>query len=105
LWPVNVRFMKAYGAKQAGLDVFRIFLQRLSNSELNYGMRYQLIKEEDILKASMGEDIRLNVTDSARRIFKKKVKQLYEEYPTTPKDMPKWKNKIVELFAEAKRTL
>ena len=123
LWSINVRFMKAYGAKQAGLDVFRIFLQRLSNSELNYGMRYQLIKEEDILKASMGEDIRLNVTDSARRIFKglgrlsflrslynmartvKKVKQLYEEYPTTPKDMPKWKNKIVELFAEAKRTL
>ncbi|MEM2961316.1 MAG: geranylgeranyl reductase family protein, partial [Candidatus Bathyarchaeia archaeon] len=55
LWEYNVRYMSAYGAKAAGLDIFRIFLQKCSNEDLNYGLANRLIKEEDILKASMGE--------------------------------------------------
>ncbi|MBS7615083.1 NAD(P)/FAD-dependent oxidoreductase, partial [Candidatus Bathyarchaeota archaeon] len=101
LWPINIHFMKSYGAKQAGLDVFRTFLQSVSNDDLNYGMKYRLIKEEDVLKASLGEEIRLNVTDASQRVFKglgrlsflkslykmaknvKKVKTLYNEYPSS----------------------
>jgi len=117
LWPINVRFMKGYGAKQAGLDVFRMFLQKLSNDDLDYGMKYRLIKEEDVLKASLGEEIRLNVTDATRRVFKglgrltflkalysmaktvKKAKTLYNEYPSSHKELPKWKIQVEKLFS------
>jgi len=123
LWPINVRFMKSYGAKQAGLDVFRVFLQNLSNDNLNYGMKYRLIKEEDVLKASLGEEIRLNVTDASRRVFKglgrlsflrslykmaktvKTVKTLYNEYPSSPQGLNGWKNQVEEIFASLGRTL
>jgi geranylgeranyl reductase family protein len=116
LWPINVRFMKGYGAKQAGLDVFRLFLQGLSNDDLNYGMKYRLIKEEDILRASLGEEIRLNVTDATQRVFKglgklsflralyemakavKKVKALYNEYPNSPQELQNWIAQVDELF-------
>lgn len=116
LWPINVRYMKAYGAKQAGLDVFRIFLQSLTNEDINYGMRYKLIREEDILKVSLEGNVRLNVTEATRRIlmglgkvsFLKKlylmakksrtVKELYEEYPQSPKGMPEWKLKVRKVF-------
>ncbi len=119
LWPVNVRFMNGYGGKQAGLDVFRLFLQRLSNDDLNYGMRYRLIKEEDILKTSLGEEIRLNVTDATRRVFSglgrltflkalydmaktvKKAKILYSEYPTSPQGLQEWKTQVEKLFTQA----
>jgi len=123
LWPINVRYTKTYGAKYASLNVLRIFLQGLTNEDLNYGMRYRLIKEEDLMKAALGEDIHLNVTDAAQRIFKglgrlsflkrlynmakisKGVKMLYREYPDSPKKMPEWKAKVQELFEEAKKSL
>ncbi|MCX8171597.1 MAG: NAD(P)/FAD-dependent oxidoreductase, partial [Candidatus Bathyarchaeota archaeon] len=69
LWLINVRYMKSYGAKQAGLDVFRIFLQGLTNEDINYGMKYRLIKEDDVLKAGLEGDVHLNITDATRRIF------------------------------------
>jgi len=79
-------------------------------------MRYRLIKEDDVLKASMGEDIRLNVTDKTRRIFTglgklsflralydmaktaKKVKALYRQYPGSYKDLPDWKVQVLDLL-------
>ena len=36
LWQYNIDYMKGYGAKQAGLDIFRIFIQEITNDELNY---------------------------------------------------------------------
>jgi len=121
LWPINVRFMEGYGAKQAGLDIFRIFLQGLTNEELNYGMKYQLITEEDVLKASLGEEIHLNIGETARRIFSglgrlsflkslyvmartiREVRSLYDKYPSTPDVFPEWRKKVVKVFERAKR--
>jgi len=123
LWPINVRYMQTYGFKQVSLDVFRIFLQSLTDEDLNYGMGYRLIKEEDILKAGLGGDIRLNVTDATRRIFiglgrlgflrglykmakdAKKAKTLCRKYPNSPQGMPEWKAKVQELFKEEKKHL
>lgn len=116
LWPINVRYMKTYGAKQAGLDVFRLFLQSLSNDDINYGMRYRIIKEDDVLKAGLEGEIRLNITDVTRRIFiglgrisflrklykvvkmSRAIKKIYEEYPQSPKDMPEWRSKVESIF-------
>ncbi|MCS7119817.1 MAG: NAD(P)/FAD-dependent oxidoreductase [Nitrososphaerota archaeon] len=116
LWSINVRYMRTYGAKQAGLDVFRLFLQGLSNEDLNHGMRCRLIKEDDVLSASMGENIRLNITEAARRIFQglgrpsllvklrkmaeesKKARELYLEYPEDPSGLPSWKMEVSRIF-------
>ncbi len=121
LWPINVRYMKSYGAKQAGLDVFRIFLQNLTNEDINYGMKYELIRGEDILKASLEGDVRLNITDATRRVFRglgrisflrklynmarksKLVKELYNKYPQSPNEMPEWQLKIKKIFEDLKK--
>lgn len=121
MWPYNVRYMQSYGAKQAGLDIFRMLLQRLSDEDLNYGMKYRLITEDDLLKTSTGEDTRLNITEKTRRIFRgvgklsllkrlratvhlmKKMKTLYQNYPVSPEGFDEWKKKTQHLIEEAEK--
>jgi hypothetical protein len=113
--------MQSYGAKQAGLDVFRLLLQELGDDDLNWGMKYELITEKDIFKTSMGEDVRLNITEKTQRIFRgikklgllkklrdsanllKNVKAHYGSYPDSPRDFEKWRKKAHKLIAQAKR--
>ena len=120
LWPINVMYMQRYGAKQAGLDVFRIFLQGLTDDLLNYGMRYRLVKEEDVLRASLGEELHLNITEVTGRIFRgmgrlpflnrlrrmakllKEAKAICQDYPASPESFPKWKVRVQEVFEKAK---
>ena len=108
-----------YGAKQAGLDIFRLLLLKSRDEDLNYGMNYQLLKEEDVLKAGMGEDFHLNITETARRVFKglkrirflnrlrltvnmmKQVKAHYVTYPETPENYEKWRLQTAAMFEEA----
>lgn len=119
LWSYNIRYMKSYGARQAGLDIFRLFLHRINDDDLNYGMRHRLITEEDLLKAEMGGDIRINVTEATRRIFRglgklsllknlrdaanllKKVRDHYKNYPISPQGFDMWKRKARDLIEEA----
>lgn len=119
LWPYNIRYMHSYGAKQAGLDVFRILLQGLGDEGLNYIMKHRLITEEDLLKASMGEDARLNITEATRRIFRglgklpflkrlreaanllKEVRQHYWNYPISPQKLSEWRKKAQEFVEDA----
>ena len=120
-WPYTGMFMEAYGAKQAGLDVFRMFLQQLTNEEMNYGMSHHLITDDDLLKTSMGEDLKLNITEKTGRLFKglgclsllkklntaaklmKEVKQLYRNYPASPEGLQAWEAKVDQVFAKAKK--
>jgi len=121
LWSYNIKYMKLYGARQAGLDVFRLFLHGIGDDDLNYGMRHRLITEEDLLKAEMGEDVRLNITEATRRIFRgleklsllknlreaanlmKRVRNHYDNYPTSPQGFEEWKRKARDLIEGAGR--
>jgi len=123
LWAYNLRYMDGYGAKQAGLDVFRIFLQQVGDNDLDYGMEYRLITEEDLLKAIMGEEVHLNITEKTRRVFRglgrlallnklresvnlmDKVKTLYLNYPTSPQGFEEWRKNAEKLFEVAKSKL
>ncbi|UCD96445.1 MAG: NAD(P)/FAD-dependent oxidoreductase [Candidatus Bathyarchaeota archaeon] len=120
LWEYNTRYISDYGAKQAGLEVFRILLQSVSDEDLNYGMHHRLLTEEDLLKASLGDDIHFSITEKARRVFKglknitflrklrntskliREVKSWYQNYPSSPAGFEKWKTRTDELF---KKTL
>ncbi|MGB8779662.1 MAG: NAD(P)/FAD-dependent oxidoreductase [Candidatus Bathyarchaeia archaeon] len=119
LWPYSLRYNAAYGAKQARLDVFRMMLLSCRDDDLNYGMRYHLLTEEDVLKAGMGDEFHLNITETSRRVFRglkrisflnklrltvkymNRVKAHYKEYPETPKDFEKWRVQTGALFEEA----
>jgi len=121
MWSYNVRYMQSYGAKQAGLDVFRLLLQRLSDEDMNYGMKYRLITEEDLLKTSRGEDARLNISEKTRRIFRgigrlsflkrlratihlmKRMKTLYQNYPVSAEGFDEWKKETQLLIEEAEK--
>jgi digeranylgeranylglycerophospholipid reductase len=121
LWPYTGMFMELYGAKQAGLDIFRMLLQRLTDNEMNYGMRHHLITDDDLLKASMGEDLKLNITEKTSRLFKglgslsllkklnataklmKEIKALYRNYPSSPEGLREWEEKTNRVVEKAKK--
>jgi geranylgeranyl reductase family protein len=121
LWPYTGMFMELYGAKQAGLDIFRMLLQRLTNKEMNYGMQHHLITDEDLLKASMGEDLRLNITEKTSRLFKglgslsllrklnttaklmRETKELHRNYPSSPEGLAEWEEKTRQIVEKAKK--
>ena len=120
LWPYNRKYMEMYGTKQAGLDVFRMLLLTSRDEDLSYGMKYRLLTEEDVLKAGLGEEFRLNITEAAKRVFRglkrirflnnlrltvnliKQVQAHYRNYPETPENFEGWRIKTEALFKEVK---
>lgn len=116
LWAYNVEYIRSYGVKQATLDVFRSFLQACTDDELNYGMQYRLITEDDVLKASVSGEARLNITEKTLRVFRglrklgflkklrnaadlmREVKIHYLDYPVNPEGFERWKRRTEELF-------
>jgi len=120
LWPYNCKYMEMYGRKQAALDIFRLLLIASSDEDLNYGMNYKLLTEEDVLKAGLGDDFHLNITETAKRVFRglkrvrflntlrltvsmmKQFKAHYRNYPESPEDFEKWRITTEALCKEAK---
>jgi geranylgeranyl reductase family protein len=120
LWPYNRRYIESYGEKQGALDIFRLFLLSCRDEDLNYGMNYRLLTEEDVLKAGMGDDFHLNISQTAKRVFKglrnlsflnrlrvtvnlmRQVKTHYKNYPDNPENFQKWRTQTEQLFSEAK---
>jgi digeranylgeranylglycerophospholipid reductase len=119
LWDYNVAYVRNYGAKQAGLEVFRVLLQHLDDEDLNYGMQYKLLTEEDVLKASVGEDAHFTITEKTRRVFRgvkklsvlrklrnatksmREIKAWYRNYPASPDDFEEWKAGAEDIFGKA----
>jgi len=120
LWPYNCKYMEKYGGKQAKLDIFRLLLISSRDEDLNYGMNYKLLTEEDVLKAGLGDEFHLNITETAKRVFRglrnmrflnklrltvnmmKRVGAHYKNYPENPEKFEKWKSTTETLFREAK---
>lgn len=124
LWNYNMEYMRAYGAKQAGLDIFRLFLLKsVGNEEINYGMKYNLITQEDVLKVSLGENVHTNITEKTTRALKglgklsmlrrlrtaanllKETKSLYRNYPSSPENFEEWRKKSRAIMTEAHKRL
>ncbi len=122
LWGYNVEYAKNYGAKQAGLDLFRMLLQSISDEDINYGMKHRLITEQDLLKASMGDRVRLNLTEKVERLFKgvgrlsllrrleamskavDSARSLYQAYPP-PSGFIEWCKNVEGLIEGYRRAL
>jgi digeranylgeranylglycerophospholipid reductase len=123
LWMYNRKYVETYGKKQASLDVFRLFLLSCSDEDLNYGMNQKLMTEDDLLKAGMGDDFHLNITETAKRIFRgirrvgflnklhltvtlmKQIGAHYDAYPASPESFEPWRLQTLKLIEDAKGKL
>jgi flavin-dependent dehydrogenase len=119
LWDYNVQYIRNYGAKQAGLEIFRILLQNMDDEELNFGMSHRLLTEEDVLQASLGKDVHFTISEKMKRairglkkisVLKKlrtaadymnNIKAWYKNYPELPQDFKHWKAKTENMFQQA----
>ncbi len=119
LWKYNLLYNEKYGSKTGALEVFRIYLQSLSNDVINYGMKNFLTKKEAISLA-YGEDVELSLADKFTAFisglknisaFKnllytvnkmREMNRLYNEYPKSPKEFKDWKNKVNNIIKEVK---
>ncbi|MCW3995915.1 MAG: NAD(P)/FAD-dependent oxidoreductase [Candidatus Bathyarchaeota archaeon] len=123
LWGYNKRYIDTYGKKQGTLDIFKMFLLSCSDDDLNYGMNQKLMTEDDVLKAGMGDDFKLNITETAKRVFRglRRVGFLnklhmtvtmmralgahYNTYPATPDGFEEWRAQTVKLIEEGRQKL
>ncbi len=121
LWPYHIEYHKIYGAKQASLDVLRIFLQRMSDSDLNYVFKSKLISGDDVYnmgyKGWLSHSIiaRVAALISLVRVpsfigklyklkqYMDKAYQLYINFPISVQNYEKWRNKERELFSEVRK--
>ena len=123
LWGYNKKYIDTYGKKQGTLDVFKMFLLSCSDEDLNYGMNEKLMTEDDVLKAGMGDDFHLNITETAKRVFRglrrvgflnrlrltvtmmKNLRAHYNTYPDSPEGFEPWRLQTVKLIEEARKKL
>ncbi|MCP8317888.1 MAG: geranylgeranyl reductase family protein [archaeon] len=121
LWRANKEYVKAYGMKAAGLEIFKVFLQELSNDDLEFGMKKELITESDLTRLSYGRGD-LSIREKAVRVvrgmrrpsvlmhlattssYMRKVKKLYENYPDE-EDYEDWSKDVHNLFSDFKRKI
>jgi digeranylgeranylglycerophospholipid reductase len=123
LWSYNSKYSETYGKKQASLDIFRMFLIGSNDADLDYGMSCKLVTEADVLKAAMGDEFHLNITETARRVFRgrkrmgflnklrltvsmmRQLRAHYDAYPETPENFEEWRQQTVNLISQAKTKL
>ncbi len=111
LWEYNTRYVDKYGKKTAALEAFRIYLQTLDNSELNYGLR-NFVTRKEAIDLTWGEVSELSLGDKIQKValglrklsaFRnlaytvssmRALNQLYDEYPKAPSGFVEWKKKV-----------
>ncbi|RMF31619.1 MAG: NAD(P)/FAD-dependent oxidoreductase [Candidatus Nitrosothermus koennekii] len=118
LWQYNLDFVNDYGYKTAGLEVFRRFLQTLSNEQINYGMKHFLSKL-DIEKITKGEHPEFSHIDKIGMMIRaithrktaeglkytaeknKVLVELYRNYPKKPSEFEEWHKRLMKELNEA----
>jgi len=118
LWLINKLYLKLYGIKQASLDIFRIFLQKLSDDDIEYGIRKRIMRESDLYETSSTGVIKRNIFDKLERVlaglgrpslliklaqvasYMDKIRGLYEEYPESPEMLKEWRERLERLYSE-----
>jgi len=111
LWGYNTKYVETYGNKSAALEAFRIYLQTLDNSELNYGMRNFVTKKEAV-GFLYGEVPDLSLADKIVKVVRglpkfsafrnlaftvskmNALNHLYSQYPESPSGFDEWKREV-----------
>ncbi len=123
LWRYNRRFMEAYGAKQAALDVLRIYLQRLEDRDFNFLIGRRLISGSELenvaREGKVADRILTGISAlvklvsrpsllakiSILKFYMEKAKRHYLNYPTSPDTFERWKREGEAIFENFKKLL
>ncbi len=123
LWSYHNDYMELYGAKQAGLDILRMYLQLMSDEELNFVFEKGVITSVDVgeigYRGDLGSTLISKVSSAIKLLSRpsllvrlKKVKdymdkarELYYSYPNSPDGFKAWKTQVDALFSEYKAWL
>lgn len=118
LWQYNLDFVDAYGYKTPGLEIFRRLLQKLSNDQINYGMKHFLSKL-DIDNITNGEHPEFGMLGKLNMLIhgalnktlaedlkqtaevNKKLVNHFRNYPTKPNDFTEWQNSLTKFMSDA----
>ena len=111
LWGYNTKYVEKYGNKSAALEAFRIYLQTLDNSELDYGLRNFVTKKEadgflygqvpdpsfadKIVKVARGLPKFSAFRNLVFTVSKMStLNHLYSQYPQSPSGFGEWKREV-----------
>lgn len=121
LWTYNLQHYtekNGYGQRYTPIDAFRDFLQSIKPEDLDYAREHGIIKEEDLITLTTKGELKLSLTDKAKRSFRgigrlsllrnlnyvkgvmEKIKNHCSAYPASPERFPEWKEKIDSIFFE-----
>ncbi len=125
LWKLNIYYMRGLGAKQAGLDIFRIYLQDTPNEVIEWALKNNIIDARGAYETSVTGELEANLSllDKVKLIagnirhigrllelakvksYMTRVKQLYKEYPEDPDQLQPWIERVEQLYREYKKEL
>ena len=107
LWQYNLDFIKEYGYKTAGLELFRRLVQQMTNEQISYGMKH-FLGNMDVESISKGEHpdfsglgkigmiirgaMNKTVADGLRYTSKENqwLVEHYNNYPKDPSGFDEW---------------
>ncbi|MEM4679480.1 MAG: NAD(P)/FAD-dependent oxidoreductase [Thermofilaceae archaeon] len=120
LWPYKKAYLQAYGIKQASLDVARIYLQGLSNDDIELIISSKIVSDEELSAIGYRGELLTTVLSKALsivRVLKRpsllpelaRLKSLMDEsasiyrgYPELPSAFEQWFAKVESFFAQVK---
>lgn len=117
LWQANVEYMYAYGAKQASLDILRMFMQKLSNGEYEWIIENRIVDGSSVHELGTRGDLAERVVHAIPSLIKllgkpsllnqlrlvksymSKARDLYtSRYPRDPRGLREWMLLVESLF-------
>ncbi len=116
LWSANICYMRRYGCKQGALDIFRYFLQKLSNDDLEFSISKRLVSGDELNEISLRGRFEVGLVDKVVRLaslltrpslliklrnvvrYMDLIKDHYMNYPSRPEGLNEWVRKLGELI-------
>ncbi len=122
LWPANKCYIEKYGAKQASLDILRLFLQRMGNDEFEFIISKKLVSGDDlytissearvtsrivlrILRALVAGISRPGLLAKLKKVsdYMEEIRRYYMSYPETPEGLDEWLSGLREIYSRFNR--
>lgn len=119
LWSYNTRFLSNIGSRLASLEVFKRFLQSVTDDDMNFGFERRLLEAGDLMSANRGEGFSLSMFDKLKRLKRgagrlgllltfqkasklmKRIDRHYANYPTNPAGLDSWNKTLTGIIDSA----
>ena len=119
LWSYNTRYLPNFGRRLASLEIFRRFLQDVSDEDMDFGFERRLLEANDLMAANRGDGLSLSMADKMKRVKRgagkislllklqkaaslmKKMSKAYSNYPNNPDKLENWEKTVLGIVQSA----